>query len=274
MSFVLRDPNIASGYVFAGPSEQTLDLNFDASFSITVSNTFAVVNSFIAQAIVGQINFDGQQPIARIGFTDQAISASMPFVGGAPTFVAGTAGGISDVAQTGNISVVGGQPILSIGYSGQAILASIVNIGLIPTLVIGENVSSAVGEIQTYERAILTAMGVYNIPSWNKATASEQKAALAEAFFHLSRMVFTMIDGTIVKIVEMTQTEFDALPIEFIKALRLAQVIACDCILNNDPRVRGLMTESIGESSEMYRRGMGVPTTICASAIGQLSRYM
>lgn len=89
------------------------------------------------------------------------------------------------------------------------------------------------------------------LEGWAAADDAARRRALIEAFFRLARLRLrvNLLDGPI---------PADA-PSEFVTALMSAQVLEADTILGGEPeqarRKTGLLSESAGESSMMFRTG-------------------
>ena len=128
----------------------------------------------------------------------------------------------------------------------------------------------------TLEAAAVVARDVPNLTGWETASDEQRTAALINAFTRMTRIpmrfstpndlrenwqmgeeVDTVILASAWK--EITAAEFLSYPIDFRKAVRIAQVIEANEILANNPmsaRHRaGIISETVGESSVMLRGG-------------------
>lgn len=118
-------------------------------------------------------------------------------------------------------------------------------------LVIGSN------SYQTYGRALVTAADVGDIPWFTDAALEVQTRALADAYSALGTMAFTVLNVRQAPMTALTAAELTALDVRFLKALRVAQLVEANETLDpesiHQKRVAGLMAESIGESSMMFR---------------------
>jgi hypothetical protein len=76
---------------------------------------------------------------------------------------------------------------------------------------------------------------------------------------------------------EKTDAELKALPEQFLNAIRLAQVIEADSILGGneteDLRESGLLSKTVGESSQMFRSGVAMKLPLSKRAYQVLKRY-
>jgi hypothetical protein len=76
----------------------------------------------------------------------------------------------------------------------------------------------------------------------------------------------------------LTAAEIEALPALFLQALRMAQIAESDSILGGDPvgelRREGLMSKTVGESSQMYRPGKPLVMPVSDRAMRYLAGYV
>lgn len=121
------------------------------------------------------------------------------------------------------------------------------------TLVKGDN------SFQSYFETMLSAEEVSGIEFFKAATKEEQIAALVSAYEILSTMVYADRVGDHYNIGNYTATELEALEPAFLRALRIAQILEANEMLDahsiHYKRQDGLMSETIGESSMMFRPG-------------------
>jgi hypothetical protein len=151
-----------------------------------------------------------------------------------------------------------------------------------------EPLSVPTTSFQTFAQAQLASGNIAELAGWRTATRSTQIAALIEARNHIARLQFTYIHGQGMNYVEpefaigdislLDEEEFEALSEEFRAALALAQIYEADDILGGNPfdkrRRDGVMSETIGESSMMFRPGTPTERTVCSRALKALSRYI
>lgn len=116
-----------------------------------------------------------------------------------------------------------------------------------------------VNSFQSYSEAVLTAMDLAGIQSYSAAMREDRITALINAYINLSGTEFFICGRQIKNLQEFTEQEFAALPERFRRALRLAQIIEANELLDfnsvHRKRQSGIMSETIGESSMMFRPG-------------------
>lgn len=131
---------------------------------------------------------------------------------------------------------------------------------------------------QSLALAQATAFDIPNLNAWSTATEVEQRGALIEAFNRIGRLRFN-VDGTYyTDINEQTQAQMLELPSVFLDKLRRAQVIEADVILGGDSvaqkRLDGLLSETVGESSKMWRPGKPLTLPVSKRALSALAGYL
>tara|TARA_R110000851_G_C13102760_1_gene569260 strand:- start:42167 stop:42919 length:753 start_codon:yes stop_codon:yes gene_type:complete len=140
------------------------------------------------------------------------------------------------------------------------------------TLVVGVN------SYQSTEGATLLSMEIARITGWEASTARQRVAALAEAYVHMGKMNYLDEGTTIQTLNEYTEAELLALSTPFSKALKLAQIAQANYLLGGDEeeklREAGLMSKSVGESSEMFRSGKPLTLPICRRSLKFLQGYV
>lgn len=134
---------------------------------------------------------------------------------------------------------------------------------------------------QTYAEAMILAAETTGVQELTQAPRSSRMAALVNAHTTLSRLRFRVSDtpqrasqshlrirqGGYIDLTAMTAEEFAELPAQFVRAVRTAQIIeaaeALDQFSIHRKRQQGLMSETIGESSMMFRpeKVLNVPVT-------------
>ncbi|MGZ8172587.1 MAG: hypothetical protein ACXWT0_01665 [Methylobacter sp.] len=166
----------------------------------------------------------------------------------------------------------------------------------IPYLVLGAPLAFMSRSYQTYQDAELTAYGLPNLDAWNLASEQEKTRALMEAFDRIGRLAFSVSYhsadvvtsiapqygmwqlSTIADLNTFTPAEMDLLPAEFIAALKRAQVIEADVIMGGDEvaqkRENGLLSETVGESSTMWRSGRPLSLAVSKRTLKALSGYV
>jgi hypothetical protein len=77
---------------------------------------------------------------------------------------------------------------------------------------------------------------------------------------------------------EKTAEEIKALPADLLKAVRLAQIVEADDIMGGDAteklREQGLLSKTVGESSQMFRSGKADRGVLCKRASKILAKYI
>lgn len=141
---------------------------------------------------------------------------------------------------------------------------------------------------QTLQSAIMFADDIPNTYGFDDADDGDRVSALKQAYLNISNLRFqhtpadsmSRIGGTlrVNRIDELTKSEFNDLPSEFRQALKLAQIAEADTILGGDPiddmRQSGLMSKTVGESSQMFRPGTPMKLPISRRAYGLLKKYI
>lgn len=147
---------------------------------------------------------------------------------------------------------------------------------------------------QTSLQALALSSEMVNLVGWDGAGAADRSKALAEAFFRLTTIGYraqraedldtqNYIPDTDLVIKPrswpyMTIERWKALPARFRKALCKAQILEANEILRGDPvegkRRQGILSESIGESSMMFRSGKPLDLGISPAALQALSGFI
>lgn len=141
--------------------------------------------------------------------------------------------------------------------------------------VIESSSTLAVGEtsFQTYNEALLTGLDMANIDHWQQATDRVKKTALIEAYHNLCRLRFKVGDVSV-----MDATAIAGLSAQLQGALAKAQIAEADYILGGDgvgdKRRIGLMSETVGESSNMFRPGKPLALPASEGALRYLSGHI
>lgn len=152
---------------------------------------------------------------------------------------------------------------------GTRIISGLYVIEAASPLVVGVN------SFQSYEVAELTSIVVPMVDAWTAAAKSSRIAALVMARTHIGQMSFP---EAAVGLLNLTALEFAALSTSLIGALRLAQIVEADHILGGNwtehKRNSGLMSETTGESSNMFRSGKAIELPICKRAAQILTGHI
>jgi hypothetical protein len=155
-------------------------------------------------------------------------------------------------------------------------------------IVVADRLVVPSASVQSYASAEMTAADLNGIPGWTAADKSSRVGALLEAHRHLCLFSYRYIpddwqsrilmEVDIKRLNEVTLSEWQALPIEFQTALRIAQVYEADEILSSstsaDPRDSGIIAERIGETEVKWRTSKNARYGITDRAYSALSRYV
>jgi hypothetical protein len=152
------------------------------------------------------------------------------------------------------------------------------------TIVMGEN------SFQTFNESLLLTMDMTNLDRWNTSTDRDKKASLIEAYTNISKLSFRrMMDiesidlsrlsfHGISRIDQLDEDSLKLLEPHFYLALRKAQIAESNHILGGDEvgdkRTLGLMSETIGETSSMFRPGTPLKLPVSRRALDYLSGYV
>jgi hypothetical protein len=153
-----------------------------------------------------------------------------------------------------------------------------------------------INTFQTHAAALYLAQNIPGMDGWTAADTNAQQIALMESFARLIRMNFVIPYPEIVDTQalldpdyyaeitprmwpRMTPSLFARYPAEFFLGLRKAQVAEANYILTGDPigdKIRsGLFSEKVGESSMMFRSGVGpLKLPLCREALNYLTGYL
>lgn len=141
------------------------------------------------------------------------------------------------------------------------------------TLVKGEN------SFQSYYSAMMYAEEMPGVDAFKNATKEEQIAALINAYRSISTMTFGDRCHIYYDIASLNAEELDKLSPALLEALCLAQVIEANESLDINSvhykRMDGLMSETIGESSMMFRPGKVANNTVVTKrSMGFLRNFL
>lgn len=120
-------------------------------------------------------------------------------------------------------------------------------------LTVGEN------SYQTDAEQLALQEELFGLNSFKAGTVPEQTAALINAYHLINTMVFADSRGEYYDLGALGPTGLATLEPAFLKALRMAQLIEANEMMDANSihykRLDGLMSETIGESSMMFRPG-------------------
>lgn len=140
------------------------------------------------------------------------------------------------------------------------------------TVVIGEN------SFQTYESALIIGMEMTSLSAWDGASERDKKSALSEAYTNISKLTYNDNDTLVYNLFDYTAVELSALSADFTKSIKMAQVAEANYLLGGSDgetsRNDGLMSKSVGESSQMFRPGKPITSPICKRAMKLMSGYI
>lgn len=149
--------------------------------------------------------------------------------------------------------------------------------------------TKGVNSYQTLSEALLSSLDIPNLIAWESATEKERISALIEAHGRLGKLRYSIkslvdsqnhlsMSNEINNMAQLSADELAGLPVEFLTALRKAQIAEADTALGGDPideqRRGGLMATSIGEVSQMYRPGAPLVMAVSARALRYLTGYV
>lgn len=144
---------------------------------------------------------------------------------------------------------------------------------------------------QTVNEAVLRSMDIPQVSNWESADYSERHKALIEAAYRIKKMRFDLdreFDASFPEFdleagehlfEDMTKADFDRLPVKFLNDLFTAQILEADDILSYgnsaaSKRKDGILSDTVGETSQMFRTGKPIATEVCTRAYQQLNRWM
>lgn len=158
-----------------------------------------------------------------------------------------------------------------------------------------------VNSFQTLEQAILQTMDMPELEVWPTKTDAERLAAMTEAFFRLIKLGYRVrmngwgdsppagynitlptLNGDWVITPRiwpiLKAADFANYPQHFRQSMAKAQIAEADIILGGDVTSRrrndGLMSETIGQSSQMFRPGKPLIMLISPQALKYLTNYI
>lgn len=153
---------------------------------------------------------------------------------------------------------------------------------------------------QTLEQAMITRLGLGQLLGWDAGTEQQRIGALIAAHDNMCRLAYKYLTDTDLQNLDLThdisdrfgrpymhvpsmrlatvQDFTESFPAVFQNALKRAQLVEADNLLNGDPvgdkRRQGIITETIGESKVFLSSRAPLQLPICRAAIDQLSGYL
>lgn len=137
---------------------------------------------------------------------------------------------------------------------------------------------TGVNSYQPYFESLLTAEEIAGVDVFKGATKSDQVAALVNAYEILNTMSYVDKYGEYHDLGALDAAALDGLEPNFLRALKLAQIIEANEMLDVNSlhykRQDGLMSETIGESSMMFRPGNINNYPITRRSMAYLRQYV
>jgi hypothetical protein len=147
---------------------------------------------------------------------------------------------------------------------------------------------------QSYADAMLLSREMSGLAAWSAASDIDRSKALIDAFERLIRVGYRVprpdsdlqsrFDANYATEISprhwdiVTLPEFEALPARFLRALKKAQVAEAEVILGGDlisgRRRAGLLSETVGESSMMFRPGKPLQLGVSEQALVYLTGFV
>lgn len=154
--------------------------------------------------------------------------------------------------------------------------------------------TTLVNSFQTYAEAAQLSREMSGLAAWTASSDIDRSKALIDAFERLIRVGYRVprpdsdlqsrFDANYATEISprhwdiVTLPEFEALPARFLRALRKAQIAEAEVILGGDlisgRRRAGLMSETVGESSMMFRPGKPLQLGVSEQALVYLTGFV
>lgn len=150
-----------------------------------------------------------------------------------------------------------------------------------------------VNSFQTFDEAFEILDERVDCGGFETADGFKQESALIQSFHAIKGLSFVVsgvAGGTPMNLMGLSDEERDALPTDFLYALRSAQLVHADSLLGGDQttlegqtlhkRRAGIIEETVGETSRKYRplstpsAGPGIRQSIDQRAISALSGWL
>lgn len=142
----------------------------------------------------------------------------------------------------------------------------------------------------SFDEAIMIAGDLTGIAGWTAANDAQKRAALMQAATNIDQLEFDLTsaseftdfpgfsDYDVETLSTLTSVEFEALPDAFLTAIKRAQVYEADDLLGGSPiqkaREEGLLSHTVGESSQMFRSASPHRGYVCGKAMKVLRRFV
>lgn len=218
--------------------------------------------SAVSYRVLNQTEDELQAATPVVGFTAGDTSVSVTIPAALNTLTA------TDIRQLRIITLATQEPGNSEAYIRVSYIVSNEF-----TLVTGIN------SYQTFGEATLLTLDMPDMIGWQFAADDRKReAALIEAYHRIGRLRFVVDGVDVVRINEMADADFALLSPIFRDALKKAQVSEADIILGGDPiqrkREEGLLSDSVGESSIMFRPGKPLLMSVSRRSLNYLAGYV
>jgi hypothetical protein len=135
-----------------------------------------------------------------------------------------------------------------------------------------------VNSFQTLEKAALMSAGLADVDAWTAASRAMRIGALQNAFHALGHFTYQVDGVRYPNITALDPTVFADFNSVFLRQLRLAQIVEANEALGGNTvskkRRDGIMSETIGESSMMFRPEKVLNVPVTKRSMQLLRRYI
>lgn len=144
----------------------------------------------------------------------------------------------------------------------------------------------------TVNEAVMVSMDIYGLDNWEAAETEDRRRALIEATHRLKQLRYKLFTDepfdhvefeAIADIIpygfeDMTKAQFDDLPPRFLRDVKLALVVEANEVLGvesaQEKRRSGVLSDTVGETSQMFRSGRPMDTIIGNRAMSHVKRWV
>ena len=144
----------------------------------------------------------------------------------------------------------------------------------------------------TVNEAVLVSMDIFGMDDWSAADSDDRRRALIEATHRLKQLRYKLFTEEPFDHVEfeaiadiipygfegMTKEQFDDLPPRFLRDVKLALVVEANEVLGGESaqekRKSGVLSDTVGETSQMFRTGRPMDTIISNRAMSHVKRWV
>lgn len=244
-----------------------------------VSATISLIDSFGISIVAASVDY---RVVDESGVELKAIAAT-GFAAGDTVVTIAVSGLLNQLA----VDKLKGLRILELKITDD--LGSVIYLSHEYAIEVETGLVMMVNSYQTLNQAKLLTLDMPDQIAWMSANDRRKQAALIEAFERIGKLRFNIYDSNFPSrdnliypaashLNSLTSVEFAQLPTLFTNAVLKAQIIEADVILGGDPiskkREEGLMSNSVGESSVMFRPGKPLITAVSKRALDQLSGWV